>query len=340
MPQEHSSAVSKTCAGTSAGRSPGSGAAQTAPGLKLVVVAGPTASGKTALALRLAEGLGGEVVNFDSVQLYRDFDVGSAKPSSQEQARVPHHLVGTVDAAAPWTAGEYARQARPVIAAIAAQRRVPVLAGGTGFYLRALLQGLSPAPAANPELRRKLRRRTPQQLHRLLQRLDAAAAARIAPRDAEKAIRALEVRLLTGRPVGDLWQAEPPEAWAGVWALKFGLNPRREDLYARIDRRAEAMFAGPIQEETRRLLRQYVPELRIWSSHGYKQACDLVLRGAEPAAALAAAQQEQRNYAKRQWTWFRREPGMRWLNGFGDDPGVQQEALEQARAWAAEKPEA
>ncbi len=298
--------------------------------LKAVVVAGPTASGKTALGLALAEALGGEIVNFDSVQLYRDFDFGTAKPTREEMERVPHHLIGVADARAPWTAGEYARQARPVVEAIAGRGKLPVLVGGTGFYQRALLEGLSPAPAASEALRQKLRRRTPQQLHWLLARLDAEAAGRIGERDAERAIRALEVRLLSGQPQREGWRAAPPEAWRELRTLKLGLAPERAALYARINRRAAAMFAGGIQEETRRLLSVYPAELRIWTSHGYKQACDLALRGADAAAALAEAQQEQRRYAKRQWTWFRADPAVHWLAGFGDAAATQRQAVELA----------
>lgn len=301
-----------------------------------LVIAGPTASGKTALAVWLARQLEGEIVSFDSVQLYRDFDIGTAKPSAAELAAVPHHLIGVADAHHSWTAGEYARQARPVVEDIARRGKLPVLVGGTGFYLRALLQGLSPAPVADAGLREKLRRRDPERLHRLLRRLDPEAAARIQPRDAERAIRALEVRLLTGKPMGDTWRAAEPQPWRELRPLKFGLAPDRAALYQRIHDRAAAMFAGPIQEETRRLLPKYPPELRIWTSHGYKQACDIVLRGAHPAAALAEAQQEQRHYAKRQWTWFRADPEFHWLPGFGDDPAIQQSALAAARHWLAE----
>lgn len=296
----------------------------------VIVVAGPTASGKSALAAALAAALGGEVVSFDSVQLYRDFNLGSAKPTAEERARAPHHLIGVADAYAPWTAGEYARQARPVVEGVLARGRTALLAGGTGFYLRALLDGLSPAPPGEEALRQRLRRRPGAQLHRLLQRLDAESAARIAPADTSKVIRALEVRLLTGRPMGEGWRAAPPQAWGGQRVLKLGLAPERAALYARINQRAAAMFAGGIQAETRRLLSRYPAELRIWSSHGYKQACDIVLRGADPAEAVAEAQQEQRRYAKRQWTWFRADPDYHWLEGFGDEPAIQGAAL----AWA------
>ncbi|MGH9412132.1 MAG: tRNA (adenosine(37)-N6)-dimethylallyltransferase MiaA [Terriglobales bacterium] len=299
--------------------------------INAVVVAGPTASGKTALALAVAEALAEriecEIVNYDSVQLYRDFDLGTAKPSAEELARAPHHLISMADAHAPWTAGEYARQARPAIEGILRRRHLPILVGGTGFYLRALLEGLSPAPPTNALLRQKLQRRTPEQLHRLLQRLDAEAGARIAVRDASKAIRALEVRLLSGKPMGETWRTAPPEAWRGLRPLKFGLAPKRALLYDRINRRAERMFAGGIQEETRRLLSRYPAELRIWSSHGYKQACDIVLRGAATAAALAEAQQEQRHYAKRQGTWFRADKEMHWMAGFGDEPAIQGQVI-------------
>ncbi|MGH9482113.1 MAG: tRNA (adenosine(37)-N6)-dimethylallyltransferase MiaA [Terriglobales bacterium] len=295
--------------------------------ITLVVIAGPTASGKTALALALAAARGGEIVNFDSVQLYRDFDLGTAKPSPREQALAPHHLVSVADARAPWTAGEYARRARPVVEAIAARGRLPILVGGTGFYLRALLEGLSPAPASPAALRRRLQAMDPARLRRLLLRLDPDAAARIAPADASRAVRALEVRLLSGSPQAAGWRAAPPQPWAEVRALKLGLAPERAALYARINRRAAEMFSGGIQEETRRLLPRYPADLRIWSSHGYKQACDIVLHSADPAAALTEAQQEQRRYAKRQWTWFRADPALHWLAGFGDDPALHPSAL-------------
>lgn len=307
--------------------------------LTALVVAGPTASGKTALALRLAEALGGEIVNFDSVQLYRDFDVGSAKPTREEMARAPHHLFGAADARSPWTAGEYARRARPVVEQIWRRGGLPILTGGTGFYLRALLEGLSPAPPGDERLRAKLRTRSSERLHELLRRLDAASAKRIAVADRAKAIRALEVRLLTGKPMGEAWRTAPEPPWPGLRVLKLGLAPERAALYARIDRRAEAMFAGRIQAEARRLLEEYPPELRIWTSHNYKQAADLVLRGAALAPALAEAQQEQRNYAKRQWTWFRRDAGFHWLAGFGDEPAVQAQAMKLSTDFLAPAPQ-
>jgi tRNA dimethylallyltransferase len=295
------------------------------------VVVGPTASGKTALALALAERFGGEIVNFDSMQLYRGFVVGTAQPSSQELARVPHHFIGEFEPTEVITAGEYARRARPRILEIVKRGHLPVLAGGTGFYLRALLEGLFPGPARAEDLRERLRRRVdehgPEYLHRILVRLDPTAARRIAVRDVPKAIRAVEVRLVAGRPITELWQERPPEPFTGVRQIKLGLNPIRAALYERINRRAQIMFEGPIQAETKTLLERYPESLKVFSSHGYKQACDILLRRALPAAALAEAQQEQRNYAKRQMTWFRRDRDIHWLAGFGDEAAIQEEAI-------------
>lgn len=303
----------------------------TAARFPVLVVAGPTASGKTALALALALHFHGEIVNFDSMQVYRDLDVGTAKPTAEEMTRVPHHLIGEISPQEPCTAGEYARRGRQRLLKIAARGRLPVLVGGTGFYLRALLEGLFEGPPADEALRQRLRARVlqrgPEFLHRLLRRLDPDAAARIAPRDAAKAIRAIEVRLLTGKPMAQLWQERASQAFTPAQPVKLGLNPPRARLYQRIDERAAVMFAGGIQEETRRLLARYPAGLRVFESHGYKQACDILLRGARTSDALAEAQQEQRNYAKRQWTWFRRDPRMHWLNGFGDDPTLQNEAI-------------
>jgi tRNA dimethylallyltransferase len=297
----------------------------------LLVVVGPTASGKTAVALVLAEHFGGEIVSFDSMQLYKGFELGTAQPTREELARIRHHFIGEIEPTTEMTAGEYARQGRFRIRQIVERGRAPVLVGGTGFYLRALLEGLFAGPSRQEELRARLRQRVrargPQYVHRILRRVDRAAAARIAPRDVPKAIRAIEVRLVAGRPMGELWRALPPEPFAGAQPIKIGLNPPRELLYDRINRRAEHMFGGPIQEETRHLLSEYPVTLKVFNAHGYKQACDLLLRGASLPVALPEAQQEQRNYAKRQLTWFRRDRSIHWLAGFGDDPAIQRSAI-------------
>jgi len=296
----------------------------------LLVIAGPTGSGKTPLALHLAERFHGEIVNFDSMQVYCGFDLGTAKPSREELARVPHHFIGEVAPDAVFTAGEYARRARERLAGLHERGVLPVLVGGTGFYLQALLEGLFPGPPRDEALRVRLRQRAaargPEHVHRILQRLDAAAAATIAPRDLARAIRAVEVRLQSGRRMSELWRLHPPQALAGVHPIKLGLNPPRAALYARIDQRAATMFGGGIQEETRRLLTRYPATLPVFAAHGYKQACDILLRGRPLDTALPEAQQEQRRYAKRQWTWFRRDPAMHWLDGFGDDDAVQADA--------------
>ncbi|MGH9535348.1 MAG: tRNA (adenosine(37)-N6)-dimethylallyltransferase MiaA [Terriglobales bacterium] len=312
-----------------------------AGGSPVVVIAGPTASGKTALALALAEALGGEIVSFDSMQLYRDFAIGAAQPAPEELARVRHHFIGECDPRQPVTAGEYSRMARPRILDVLARGRLPVLVGGTGFYLRALLEGLFAAPplplAQQTRMRARLRRRAllrgPASLHLLLRRLDPAAAARIAPRDAVRAIRALEVRLLTGRPISRCWAEHPPQPFRAVRPLQLGLAPPRAQLHARIEARAVAMFCPPpgargILAETADLLRVYPEELAVFSAHGYKQAVDVLCRGADPSVALAEAQAEQRQYAKRQFTWFRRDPSRHWLAGFGADAVVRDAALD------------
>jgi tRNA dimethylallyltransferase len=298
------------------------------------VVVGPTASGKTELAVALAVRFGGEIVSFDSMQLYRGLALGTAQPSNDQLASVPHHFIGELEPTEEMTAGEYARRARAHISAIRERNRLPVLVGGTGFYLRALLEGLFPGPPRAEVLRERLRKRaqqrSPEYVHRILSRLDRTAASRIATNDVPKAIRAIEVCLLAGRPMTELWRLHPPEPFAGAKAVKLGLNPPRDLLYERINRRAQRMFEGGIQAETRRLLDRYPESLKVFSSHGYKQACDILLRGTPQAVALAEAQQEQRNYAKRQMTWFRREADIQWLVGFGDDPVIQQRAIKIA----------
>jgi tRNA dimethylallyltransferase len=206
-----------------------------------VVVLGPTASGKTALALAIARRFGGEIVNCDSVAMYREFEIGTAKPSAAERAEVPHHLLDCVDPVADVSAGEYARQARQVLREIDQRGQLPVVSGGTGLYLRALLEGLFSGPQRSEELRNKLRARAEKRgtghLHRILRRLDAPAANRIHGNDIPKMIRAIEVRLASRQPMTVLWQ-QGREPLPGFRILRLGLNPEREALYARINQRA------------------------------------------------------------------------------------------------------
>ncbi len=322
-----------TNAGGNPGTNPGTNAAPELPWAILLL--GPTASGKTALALALARELRAEIVSCDSVAVYRGMDIGSAKPDAAERAAVPHHLLDVVDPDTEFTAGDYARQARAALRAIAARGAVPLVTGGTGLYLRALVQGLFAGPQRDPELRSRLLTSQARHsgahdrawLHRLLQRLDPVAAGRIHANDTPKLIRALEVRLRARRPMSDLL-AEGREALTGFRLLRIGLQPPREALYARIDQRAAQMFARGLVAETRALLERY-GAVRPLEALGYRQA-QALLRGelSEPAA-IAAAQQGHRNYAKRQLTWFRQEPEVHWIHDFGDSPA----ALAAARGW-------
>ena len=309
----------------------------------VVVVLGPTASGKTALALAIARRFHGEIVNCDSVAMYREFEIGTAKPSPAERAEVPHHLLDCVDPLADVSAGEYARQARQVLREIALReneppRHLPIVSGGTGLYLRALLEGLFPGPQRSEELRNKLRSRAkkhgPEHLHLILRRLDAAAASRIHANDVPKVIRAIEVCLASRQTsrqtprqtMTELWR-QGREPLRGFRILRLGLNPEREALYARINQRAAKMFEDELIAETERLLKKYGDQARPLKSLGYKQAVQFLRGEVNRESALAAAQQAHRNYAKRQTTWFRQEPDVHWLAGFGDDPAIQAEGI-------------
>jgi tRNA dimethylallyltransferase len=296
----------------------------------LVVVLGPTASGKTALSLALAERFHGEIVNCDSVAMYREFDVGTAKPTSSERTRAPHHLLDCIAPTSHITAGEYARQARQVLAEIKARGRLPILVGGTGLYLRALLEGLFPGPQRSEELRERLRERAAGRgsnyLHRILQHLDRTAAEKIHANDTPKLIRAIEVCLASRQKMTDLWR-RGREPLRGFRILRFGLDPHRQALYDRINRRAEQMFEIELIEETRGLREKYGDAAGPLSSLGYKQAVQFLRGELTREQALQAAQRAHRNYAKRQMTWFRREPEVQWLRGFGDDAQIQREAV-------------
>jgi len=295
----------------------------------LVVMLGPTASGKTALSVALAERFHGEVVNCDSVAMYREFEIGTAKPSADERARVPHHLLDCVDPTSYITAGEYARLARQVLAEIRSRQNLPIVVGGTGLYLRALLDGLFPGPKRSEELRERLRRRAEQDgadhLHRVLLRLDPDAARKIHANDIPKLIRAIEICLASRQRMTEMWK-QGRDPLTGFRILRLGLNPDREALYARINERAKQMFNSGLVEETKHLLTKYGDAAGPLASLGYKQAVQLLRNEIDLESALQAAQQAHRNYAKRQITWFRREPDVVWLEGFGDEPAIQHKA--------------
>ena len=298
----------------------------------LVVVLGPTGSGKTALSLASAERFHGEIVNCDSVAMYREFEIGTAKPPAGERARAPHHLLDFVDPDGYITAGQYVREGRRVLEEIKSRRRLPIVVGGTGLYLRALLEGLFPGPQRSEELRERLRQRAEQHgpgyLHRVLRRLDPGAGTKIHRNDTPKLIRAIEVCLAARQKMTEMWK-QGRDPLKGFRILRIGLNPDRELLYQRINERARRMFESGLVEETRSLLDKYGEKAWPLSSLGYRQARQLLRGQADREAAIAAAQQAHRNYAKRQMTWFRREPGVMWLRGFGDEPQVQQQALEE-----------
>jgi tRNA dimethylallyltransferase len=297
----------------------------------LVVVLGPTASGKTALSLALAERFRGEIVNCDSVAMYREFDIGTAKPTAAEQARVPHHLFDCVAPTSHITAGEYSRQARQVLDEIKARERLPILVGGTGLYLRALLEGLFPGPQRSEQLRERLREHAGSRgsgyLHRVLSRLDQMAAEKIHANDTPKLIRAIEVCLASRQKMTKLWEERGRDPLRGFRILRLGLDPDRQALYGRINGRAEQMFESGLVDETKRLLEKYGESAGPLSSLGYKQAARFLRGELTREQALQAAQQAHRNYAKRQMTWFRREPEVHWLRGFGDEAHIQREAV-------------
>jgi tRNA dimethylallyltransferase len=295
----------------------------------LVVILGPTASGKTALSLELAVRFQGEIVNCDSVALYREFRIGTAKPSKEEQARAPHHLLDVIDPTAYSNAGEYARWARQIIGDIAQRAALPIVVGGTGLYLRALLEGLFRGPKRSEELRERLRARAEERgaryLHHMLRRLDRDMANKAHENDTPKIIRAIEVCLAARQPMSRQWEAGR-DPLRGFRILRIGLDPDRAQLYERINDRVIAMFGFGLIDETRHLLNKYGERAWPLNSIGYKQVVQLLKGELDRDAAIGAVQQAHRNYAKRQMTWFRREPDVKWINGFGDSAKSIEEA--------------
>lgn len=296
----------------------------------LVVLVGPTASGKSSLALHLAQHFNGEIISCDSVAVYRDMEIGTAKPSHAERALVPHHLIDVVTPDQPCTAGDYSRRARESLTGITQRGHLPIVAGGTGLYLRALIDGLFPSPATDPHLRTRLRARAESHgsphLHKLLTRLDPTAAQAIHPNDAPKLVRALEVSLAAKQPLTQQWE-KGREALTGYRILRLGLAPPRALLYERINQRAAMMFDIGLVEETRSLIARYGPDCRPFTSLGYAEAAAILRNELTLEAAVTQAQQGHRNYAKRQGTWFRAEPNIHWLQGLGSEPDIAQQAI-------------
>jgi len=304
---------------------------------RAVLLLGPTGSGKTALSLTLGERFGGEIVSCDSVAVYRGMDLGTAKPSDEDQARLPHHLIDVAEPNQPFTAGEYSRQARAALRDISNRGNLPIVTGGTGLYLRALTEGLFAGPARQQELRSRLeqsrQRRGELWLHRLLTRLDPTSAARIHANDTPKLIRAIEVCLTARKPLSEVLASEVSarDPLTGFRLLRIGLNPPRQQLYGRLNRRAAAMFASGLIDETRGLLECYGP-VKALDSLGYRQARAVLAGTLTLEAAVEAAKQGHRNYAKRQLTWFRREPHVHWIAGFGDEEEIMRIAIELIKA--------
>ncbi|HEX2251826.1 MAG TPA: tRNA (adenosine(37)-N6)-dimethylallyltransferase MiaA [Thermoanaerobaculia bacterium] len=294
----------------------------------IVVVVGPTAVGKSALALRLARTVGAEIVNADALQVYRGLDIGTAKPTPAERRAVPHHLVDILEPAERFSAGEFARRARASIAEIRGRGRLPLVVGGSGFYVRALVEGLSPLPPADAVLREALRRRAAEEgsaaLHAELARLDPEAAARLPPADAQRVVRALEVVLASGVPLSR-WIARQPAGQTPLPAVKIGLTLPRSILYDHIGARVARMLErGWIGEVERLLARGVDPAAPAFQAIGYRQIVRALATAGHPGAALDEAGldeavfdsivQATRRFAKRQMTWFRGEPEVRWFD--------------------------
>lgn len=302
----------------------------------LLVVAGPTGSGKSSLAIHLAGIFHGELVNCDSLQLYRGFDIGTAKTPVSERHGIPHHLFDALEAGTVHSAGDFSRLGRGILREIAGRGALPIVVGGTGFYLRALLDGLPSLPPRDETLRARLAEREgqrPGSLHRLLRRFDAEAAERIHVSDVQKTTRAVEVCLLTRGKLPEQSAAEPLE---GFRVLQLALDPPREELAKSLEDRTKKMFDDGLIEDVRGLLAGGLTgEEKPFESLGYKQALQHLRGEITLEAAMESTLIETRQYAKRQRTWFRRDPRIHWLRGFGNDPAVLTEAEEAWRRFTS-----
>lgn len=293
----------------------------------IYVIAGPTASGKTALGVRLAKHVGGEVINFDSVQIYKGIQIATAKPTDEEKQGIPHHLIDYVGPNINYTAADWAADATAKIEEVESRGKIPILVGGTGFYLRTLRQPLFESPKTDAAIRDRLRKikeqKGPEHLHEILSRLDPEAAAKLFPRDAPRVMRALEVifqtRELFSRQQPN--RTEPPEFARRI--MLFVLNPPRERLYEKINARTEHHFHAGLVEEVKQLLAAGVNDRSsALVAHGYRRVCEFLGGERTLESAIEKTKQDVRNYAKRQLTWFRREKDALWINGFGDETGT------------------
>jgi tRNA dimethylallyltransferase len=285
-----------------------------------IVIAGPTGTGKSELALRIAEAISGEIVNYDSIQIYRSFDIGSAKPSSEVRKRVPHHLFDVIEADQEFNAADYARLARATIERIDR----PILAGGTFFYLRALLHGLPEMPGRDEGIRARIRGIAEQPrgnlwLHRWLSKIDPQSGRRIAAADRHRVERALEVWRISGKPISE-WERPAANTANEMAAIKIGLMMERRTLVERLDRRVDAMYAAGLVDETRALLTRYPRTSRPFGAIGYAEAVAVVMGEMDIAAAAAETKRRTRAYAKRQMTWLRSERNVQWIDVTAADP--------------------
>ena len=294
----------------------------------IYAIAGPTASGKTALGVELALSVGGEVVNFDSVQIYKGIQIATAKPTEAEKRGVVHHLIDYVDPNVNYTAADWASDAAEKIFEIESRGKTAILVGGTGFYLRTLRQPLFESPKTDATLREKLRaehkEHGPGHLHQMLEQLDPEAAAKIPVRDYVRTMRALEVYHQTGKPISEHQpnREEPPEFAERI--RLFVLNPLRDALYEKINRRTEQHFAAGLVDEVKQLLEHGVKDnTNALGAHAYRRVCEYLRGERDLDSAIEKSKQDVRNYAKRQLTWFRTEPDVTWLDGFGEDESVR-----------------
>ena len=294
----------------------------------LIAILGPTATGKSALGIALAERLGGEVINCDSTAVYRGFDIGTDKVPMAERRGIPHHLIDIADPTAEYTAAQFARDATAAVRDIHARGRVPILVGGTGFYYRALTRGLFPGPGKDAALRTRLEaiaaKRGVERLHRLVARVDPESAQRIMPRDLQRLVRALEVYFLTGRPLTAHFQDTVSLLDPDVRVIPIGLRMSAAWLSERVTRRVAAQFDAGLLNEMRALLAAGVPpDARPFGGLVYRQAMEHLQGVRDEADTRALIAQENRRYARRQLIWFRKEPNLVWFEGPGTHAEVQ-----------------
>jgi len=300
-------------------------------------IVGPTASGKSDLGIRLALAFDGEIINLDSVQVYAQIQIATAKVPLAEQRGVPHHLIDIVEPTANFTAGQYARLASEKIAEIEARQRMALLVGGTGFYLRALINPLFESPQTDLHLRERLSQRRDSRgaeyLHRMLNRIDPRAGSHISPRDWSRSMRALEFFFQTGRRISDEQAETPPVPEFTARLRVLALAPPREELYKRINLRAEAMFAEGLVEEVQALMAAGVPPTaKAYQAHGYRRVVEYLQGRRTREDALNQMKLDTRHYAKRQLSWWRTWPGVKGINGFGDEDEAFKEAGDYLRS--------